>query len=127
MLKAEFADFSTYPDAVVASAINIVDMLLDPSVWPNLVDFANARMMYAAHLITMQATQAANAQHGVGPLDLFVNNISFGERSVSYGTRANWGTIKGMAGSGEETLPLTLYGQMFLNLRNRNIIPIMVV
>jgi hypothetical protein len=126
-LKARFGEFSTLPDAALTSAFNVVDMLLDPTVWPNQIDFANARLLYAAHLATIQQMQLANSANGIGTADLYMSSITFGERSVAFGRRLNFGEQKGLAGSGEEMLSMTSYGQLFLQLRNRNIIPIMVV
>jgi hypothetical protein len=126
-LKARFGEFSTVPDAALTSAFNVVDMLLDSRVWTNLVDFVNARLFYAAHLATIQQMQLANSANGIGTADLYMSSITFGERSVAFGRRLNFGEQKGLAGSGEEMLSMTTYGQLFLQLRNRNIVPIMVV
>lgn len=125
--RSKYPELTPQGDSMIAATLNTVDVMLDSRTWPNQVDFALARMTLAAHLLTMQRLQvAAFKVGGSGLIDLFVQSIAFGERTVGFGRRTP--TSQGYkADPGETMLEMTAYGQLFVQLRARNIIPVMIV
>ena len=64
---------------------------------------------------------------GRQPIGTVLVDASFGERLVSYQQRAGLAELMKAAAPGEALLELTVYGQAYLQLRARNIIPVAVV
>lgn len=123
MLRSRFPEFSTVKDANVQAAIEMAKVWVDPKVW-STTDYPDAVIYWAAHWLSLQAQQLASTE--AGGADIFVSGIDFGERHVTFSQRSvskNSGTI----GPGEELLSQTIYGQLYLMLRSRNIIPVMIV
>jgi hypothetical protein len=130
--KSQFKEFSSVGDAQVAAAYNITDVILDSSVWSSARDFAMARLQLTAHMLAMaiQGTMFAASGIGGGVLGLYMSSIRFGERDVSFGTRPTLGVASTAIGTldvGELNLVDTMYGQTYLLLRNRNIVPVAIV
>jgi hypothetical protein len=130
--RSQFKEWSSVSDAQVAAAYNVADIIMDSTVWPSQRDFAMARLQLAAHLLAMstQGTMFAASGLGGGVLGLYMSSIRFGERDVSFGTRPIFGTAGSAIGTldvGELNLVDTMYGQTYLLLRNRNIIPVGIV
>jgi hypothetical protein len=125
--RSNFAELNSATDAQIASSINVTDVMLgDGTNWPSQKDFALARLMYIAHQVTLQLVQAANAAGGTGFADIYVDSIRFGERNIRYAQRK--GVIDNTNLDVEEAiLATTNPGQMFLELRERNIIPVALV
>ena len=127
--RGQFAEFSSVNDPDIAAIMNTVDVLIDGRKWPNQLDFAKARMQLAAHMIILQQQQASNsvgAGTGLGLSDLFVRQIRFGERNVSFQQRKGF-TDSANSAPGEAMLGLTTYGQTYEILRARNIPAIAVI
>jgi hypothetical protein len=130
--RSQFKEWSSVSDAQVAAAYNVTDVIMDSSVWPSARDFAMARLQLAAHMLAMalQSTLFAASGLGGGVLGLYMSSIRFGERDVSFGTRPIFGSASSAIGTldvGELNLVDTMYGQTYLLLRNRNIIPVGIV
>ncbi len=127
--RARFAAFDDVEDARVQiyidDAANIwTDRnLWAPSDWPLAVLYLAAHNLY----VSPDNTSSALTGGAVIPADLFVNRIHFGERSLGLMQRAGTANQESMAGPGEGLLATTSYGQMYLQLRARNIIPILTV
>jgi hypothetical protein len=127
--RAKFMELSGATDQQIAAGLNLADVLLGSgSNWQSQIDFREARLQLAAHQVIVSNMQAANAAQGVMSADLYLNTIHFGERSVGYGQRTGFGGEgnKGI-GIGEAMLEITEPGMLFLQLRARNIIPVMLV
>jgi hypothetical protein len=121
--RSRFPEFAATGDADIASQIAMADVVIDGSQWPRQVDYVEARLLYAAHRITLQRLQAATLLAGGTPgmADLYPSTIHFGERTVSYAQRRLPLATASGTGPGEGLLQLTTYGQDFVMLRSRNI------
>ena len=130
--KAGYPEFGTDSDATIAAVFNTADVFLDASVWSQR-DFAKARQLWVAHILTLKSMMGATLSLAGGSssstttsgglTDLFVRQIRIGERTVSFDRRQLLNTSKQSAtgtGPGEDNLLLTLYGNLFLQLRQRN-------
>jgi Protein of unknown function (DUF4054) len=125
--RAQFPEFATVKDADLAATLNTADVFLDASQWSPR-DFATARMYWVAHMLTLQQMQGASVElGGTGMADLFLRQVRIGERTVGFGQRQFAKAAASGAGPGEEMLAYTYYGQLFVQLRSRNIIAIAVV
>jgi len=128
-LRNRFPEFRLVGDPILAANYNTADMLLGSgSNWVSQTDFQNARLFLAAHLMMLgQMGAFMLGGIGVGGMGLFISQIRFGERVVDFDERALFKVMSGTLGEGEMMFNMTFYGQMFLQLRARNIIPIAVV
>jgi hypothetical protein len=125
--RSQFSEITPVTDPQIAAVLNVTDVIVQPALWPSAKDYVLARMTYAAHLLTLVLMNTANATiDGTGMSDLFVSSIGFGERHVSFSRRTFEG-VEGMVGPGENLLPTTIYGQLYLQLRNRNIVAVAIV
>jgi hypothetical protein len=125
--KARFSEFAKLSDPPIAAVLNTADVYLDDVMWSPR-DFPLARMLWAAHLLTLQQTVAANSTiDGTGMSDLFVRSIRFGDRTVTFEQRQSFMSAQAGMEPGEILLSSTTYGQLFLQLRSRNIIPVTIV
>jgi hypothetical protein len=125
--RAQFPGFASVQDADIAMMFNTADIYFDSSQW-SPTDFPMARMYWVAHMLTLMSEQGANiALGGSGTADLFLRQVRIGERTIGFGQRQFAKGAAGSSGPGEEMLSYTFYGQMFLQLRARNIIAIAVV
>jgi hypothetical protein len=126
--RASFIELSMASDPQIAEALNMVDVMLGSGVnWASPADFALARKLYTAHLLTLQLMQiASDSDGGVGLSDLFVQQIRFGERHVTFGQRQAFNKSEA-ADPSDAILYTTTHGQLFLQLRDRNIIPVMLI
>lgn len=133
-LKGHFPEFESIADADVAAVLNTADIFVDIGHWPNAVDAAEARRLWSAHLLKLLLLQRASATFGgaLGPLgggafDLYVESVSIGERHFQLGRR-QWFT-GARAGSSlvDQTYAMTLYGLLYMQLRNRNFPAVMVI
>jgi hypothetical protein len=125
--RSQFPEFASVKDADIATVLNTADIYLDSTMWSS-TDFPLARMYWVAHMLTLQQMQGASIElGGTGMADLFLRQIRIGERTVSFGQRQFAKAAAAGAGPGEEMLSYTYYGQMFIQLRTRNIIPIAII
>lgn len=128
VLRARFPQFATVADPDIANAYDQADVFLDEAVWiPR--DWPLARLYWAAHMLTLYqqfTTAAATETGGTGSTDLYVKTVRYGEKLVSYAERMA-GADTMVAGPGEALLATTIPGQLFLQLRTRNIFAIAVV
>jgi hypothetical protein len=84
-----------------------------------------AVMFWAAHFLSLKQMQLASVEFGgTGASDLFIRQISFGERHISFGQRQYEQAAEKMLGPGEQMLLSTIYGMAFIQLRSRNVIPV---
>lgn len=113
-------------EADIAMALTMTEDFMDPVVWPSKTDYAAARFYLAAHLLTLQLQQKSTVG-GQPSMDLILNQVSFGERRVGYQQRFGMAKRVEYAAPGEAALELTIYGQAYLQLRARNIIPVAVI
>lgn len=128
--RGRFAELNA-TDAQIAAVLNTADIWLEQNSQWSTKDYALARMYWAAHLLVMQKIHGTNLSTsiaGVSLADMYVSNVKIGEREVQFqqrqlvGNKANDGV-----GIGEIMLASTIYGQLFLQLRSRNIIPVAIV
>ena len=125
--RSQFPEFDEVDDPSISQSLNTSKMWLDPAVWAPL-DYDQAYLMWAAHLLSLIQMQTASTElGGTGETDLFVRSVSIGERRVVFQERRGTTVSEKMAGPGEDLLDQTIYGQMFLQLRGRNIIPVAMV
>jgi hypothetical protein len=86
-----------------------------------------ARYYWAAHMLQLAQQQSASAAiGGSGMADLFTRMVRYEGKMVSFGERQLFAK-EATAGPGEELLTLTYYGLMYLQLRTRNIMPVLVI
>jgi hypothetical protein len=125
--RAQFIELASATDPQIAAALNTTDVMLGSGVnWPNQNDFAMARKQYTAHLVVMQMMQMANASDGTGMADMMVTSIKFGERTISFGQRGS-ATKMQENDPADAMLFQTQQGQLFMQLRDRNIIGVMLI
>jgi hypothetical protein len=125
--RARFPEFASVKDADIAMVFNTADVYLDSNQW-SVRDFSLARLYWVAHMLILQQEQGTNTDlGGAGTADLFLRQVRIGERNVSFGQRQFAKGAAAGGGPGEEMLSYTQYGQLFLQLRARNIIAIAVV
>lgn len=128
--RSQFPEFASIKDADLAAVLNTADIYLDADMW-SARDFPLARMYWVAHMLTLSQQQAAiisTTDGGSGgSFDLYLHSIRIGERTISFSQRKAFESSATTSGPGEQMLSYTYYGQMFIQLRTRNIIPIAVV
>lgn len=133
--KSNLPIFASINDADVAAALNTASVMVpDDGTWME-TDYPLALRYYAAWLLSMIQLQSWSASlmsmsgssMAGGATDLYVSAIRFGERDVSFGRRVPVFSRVSTLGPGEELLSLNIWGQMFQQLRARNIVPVMIV
>ena len=128
----EFADTTEHTDVALSAALDEADMWLDASQW-STNDFPWARWFLVAHHIKLNQIYGAIPGGGGeltgGVIGFYSKSISFGERRVQFGERKSSTDSKttGITGAGQDLYEDTIYGQKFLRLRMRNIMPIMTI
>jgi hypothetical protein len=125
--KAQFMELGSATDPQIAAALNTTAVMLGSgSNWASQDDFQLARQYYAAHLVVMQMMQMANASDGTGMADIMVTSIKFGERTIQFGQRGSAARLQ-EENPADATLYQTQQGQLFMQLRDRNIIAVMLI
>jgi hypothetical protein len=125
--RSLFPEFDTAPDPDIASSLDLSSIWLDASLW-SPTDYPMALMLWAAHWLSLKQLQLASVTvGGTGASDIYVRAISFGERHVTFAERRTNSVGEKMLGPGEQMLLDTIYGQAFIQLRSRNIIPVMII
>lgn len=127
--RSKFVSLASVDDPSVAGMFDIVDVEMGSgNNWPSQTDFQLARLALCAHLTILEQMQiATTVLGGVGLSDVFVRTIRFGERLVGFAQRKAFESTESSAGPGETLLSSTSYGQLFIRLRARNIIPVAIV
>ena len=110
-------------DADISAALDTADISLDVNMWARLTDFNLARQYLAAHWLQLQILYASSASEagGIGAADVFVRQISMGERRIAFQQRQAFTKAETALGPGEQLYDTTIYGQRFLELRWRNL------
>lgn len=133
--KSNLPIFASINDADVAAALNTASVMVpDDGTWSE-TDYPLALRYYAAWLLSMIQLQSWSASlmslsgssMAGGAADLYVSAIRFGERDVSFGRRVPVLSNRTTLGPGEDLLSLNIWGQMFQQLRYRNVVPVMIV
>lgn len=127
-----FPELAEFDGTLVRQAMLAAQSFADEVEWlPQ--DYPLALLYMAAH-IAIQLKQAAEdaaasaASSGVAE-GTYVSSVSFGDRTVSFRQMRDW-TQQGQqdgASTVMKDLHETFYGQLYVNLRMRNIIPVFVV
>jgi hypothetical protein len=127
--RAQYMELSSATDPQISAALNTTDVMLGSGKnWASQDDFNLARRMHAAHLLTLQMMQLANdSDGGIGLSDLFVQQVRFGERHVTFGQRQMFNRVGTNVDPVDSLYYTTTQGQLFLQLRDRNIIPVMLI
>lgn len=120
--RTRFPEFKDVGEGQIAIFFEFAKTQVDEKIWTD--DYALGILYLTAHHVSKYLVAQANAADGSGATDLFVSSISFGERSVAFGKRGESDTRLGALGVGERGLDDSLYGQMFLSLRSRNVMSI---
>lgn len=127
--RSKFVALAAVDDPSIAGTFDIVDVEMGSGDnWPSQADFQLARLALCAHLTVIEQMQiSTTVLGGIGMSDMFVRTVRFGERLVGFAQRKAFEAIESSAGPGETLLSSTSYGQLFIRLRARNIIPVAVV
>jgi hypothetical protein len=131
VFRAKFPELAGANDPDVAEALDTAAVWVDDRIW-SVRDFPLALLYWAAHFLTLKLQQLASVQlsggGGTGVTNLFLRSIAFGERRIMFGERKSVASAADkMLGPGEALLNETIYGQLYLALRSRNVIPVAVV
>lgn len=141
-----FARFPEFVDQIddteFTALLEYAKLWVDPETWAEQ-DYAPALIYLVAHyarlsLLAIATNQAnAGAAGGVGgitetPLQTFLSTVTIGDRTVSWRAAPKSAVNVGSGGgsdviSADEFLRRSYYGQLFLQLRRRNIFPIAVI
>lgn len=126
--RSQFAEFETVSDGDIAVALNTASLWVDSTKW-STTDFPQALLFWAAHFLSLKQMQLASVEFGgTGASDIYIRSISFGERHVVFNERKDaQSEADKMLGQGESMLLDTIYGQLFVQLRSRNIFPIAII
>jgi Protein of unknown function (DUF4054) len=126
--KAHFPLLQDLSDPDVGLAIDAANIFLDANVWPSAVDFQAARWYWIAHWLTMSQRAAMGAElGGSGAIDLFLRGVRYEGKMVQYAQRTYGSESAKDISPTDASYFTTTYGQLFLQLRTRNIIPIAVI
>ena len=123
--RGQFPELVTISDDIVTSRFRLADVILDPLMWEP-TDFPMARLLLTAHYCLLATQMLANAADGTGMSDLFVRQISFGDRRVAFQQRKALENVEETSGPGETLLATTVYGLDYLQLRARAITPVLI-
>lgn len=125
--RNRFPEFKDVDEPIILNYMDFATTQLDKETWDLENDYERGILLLAAHLVSKHLQLAAQSSDGSGATDLFVSSIHFGERTVSFGRRGEADSTVGALGVGERALDDTMYGQMFLQLRSRNVIPVVLI
>jgi hypothetical protein len=124
-----FPEFGTelVTDSVVTQALLAASLWIDPAMW-SVTDYPMAVLYWSAHWIQMIQNQIATMEiAGTGATDVFLRTINIGERTLGFAERSGDSSAEAMAAPGESLFDETIYGMLYLQLRARNIIGVLVV
>jgi hypothetical protein len=128
--RLQYAEFKALSDPDIAAALDDADVWLDKVMWSDR-DYPTARYLWAAHnlniLLILQANMEAMGDK-LGFSNQTLATVGFGERRIGFRQLRMLQTGKNVSASGpDQALAETTYGQLFLMLRQRNIMPIMTI
>jgi hypothetical protein len=128
--RLSYSEFKALSDADVSLALDDADVWLDKDMWSPR-DYPTARALWAAHNLNILLILMANVE-AMGDKLGFTNQslatVGFGERRVAFRQLRTTQTGQNMYATGpDQSLAETTYGQLFLMLRSRNIMPIATV
>jgi hypothetical protein len=122
-----FPEFSTVDDPSIIQSLYVATLWIDPAMWSKK-DYPMAVLYWAAHWAQLVQNQLATMEiAGTGSTDIFLRQIRIGERTLGFASRQGQKEVEAMAAPGESLLSQTIYGQLFIQLRARNIPSVMVV
>lgn len=132
--QRRFPEFAGTDPALIQQQLDDAQIWIDGDLWNSQAEYRLAVLYWTAHYLYLSQWQGVNggasftSQSGPSEADLFVRMIRMGDRSVAYGERNKGGANAGAMNSpGEGLLNITLYGQLYIQLRTRNIIPIAIM
>lgn len=131
--RSRFPEFSAVADGTINTFLEYAKTQIDTVIWSVPDEYALGLLYLTAHHVSKYNQIQANisssaAVSGTGATDLFVQSVSFTDRSISFGRRTgDTDSRVGALGVGERGLDDSLYGQMFLSLRSKIVFPIAVV
>lgn len=113
--KIRYPSFSTVPDATVQAALDEAARWVDKSWFE--ADFPIARMLYAAHVLTLEGQGTSKESGLAGLAAAGLTSVKSGNHTVSLSESSVRGDAKkNLAG----TFMATSYGQRFLALQRVN-------
>jgi hypothetical protein len=132
-LKTRFPEFTDVADEDITPFINAASIWVDTYEWTE-TDYFYAIMYLAAHYIAMwqraefAATTGGSAGGDTGSsVTTYVSSIKFEDFQVSFGkggsSSSSTGGGGGTATNASEVLAMSPYGMLFVELRDRNIVP----
>jgi hypothetical protein len=135
--RVKFPELADRPDPVIIPQLAEASLWVvpDPEFWEE-ADYFHALLLLAAHYLLLSEASEGNPNDPGGgggtasAVQTFVQRVTIGDRSVSYGkvdTTGSSGGGGGGASIAEEFLLRTIYGERYLLLRNRNIVPVAIV
>jgi hypothetical protein len=125
-----YPEFKSLNDGDIANALDYADVWVDVRLWSPR-DYATGRYLFAAHNLQIYIILKAN-QEAMGDMMGFTNQtlatVSFGERRVAFKQlkAQTGGKNPAVTGPDQEFLETT-YGEQFLAIRSRNIMPILTI
>ena len=129
--RRTFPELADYDGNLVRQAMFAAQSFADEVEWlPQ--DYPLALLYMAAH-IAIQLKKAADdiaaASGGAGLAEgTFISSVSFGDRSVAFRQMRDWSQLgQGGASAAMKDLDETFYGQLYVKLRLRNIMPVLIV
>lgn len=133
--KAFFPEFVAVDDTTIELFLSAATNWVRDD-WPE-ADWKLAILYLAAHLLIMRPTVAVPGS-GVGgggstyagDGDTYIKSVKFGDRQVTYDVKkgasssASGGSVAVRA---DEFLGMTQYGEIFLQIRRRNVFPVAII
>jgi Protein of unknown function (DUF4054) len=128
--RLNYPEFKTLNDGDVAGALDDADVWVDGRLWSPR-DYQTGRYLWAAHnlniLIVLQGNLEAMGDK-LGFANQTLATVGFGERRVAFRQLRLLQTGQNVYATGpDQSLAETTYGQQFLMIRSRNIMPILTV
>jgi hypothetical protein len=126
--RSKFSEFTAdvVSDSEIGNSLDIANLWVDQNRW-SAKDYPMAVQLWAAHFLSLKLQQLASALLGGASFtDLYIRSISFGERHLVFAQRQEQGQ-EANAGPGEGMLDQTIYGQLYIQLRTRNIMAVATV
>ena len=127
--RSRFPEFDSTDDAEIMTSLQIAGLFVDPLIW-SVEDFAMAVLLFAAHFLQLRRQQLVTVQFGnVGGSNTFVRSIGIGERRVMFGELR---PITGGGGNAarsafDDLFNQSMYGMLYLALRENNVPHVMVI
>ncbi len=128
--RLSYPEFKTLNDGDISAALDDADVWVDQRLW-SVRDYQTGRYLWAAHnlniLIVLQGNLEAMGDK-LGFANQTLATVGFGERRVAFRQLRLTQTGQNAYATGpDQSLAETTYGQLFLMIRSRNIMPILTV